>query len=188
MPSKERVPCPRDPACREIPNLPAHSDRVEEAPRPARFRRGLVVFALYLGLSLAAAGADPEGWAYTVSNDLMSPFCPGRTLAECPSPQADELRLWIIVQEAAGRSQADVEEELYARFGEVLRSAPEVRGIGIAAYALPIAVFVGGGLLVAGVLRRITTKPVVVAEVAPSAAAISTDSEFERLIDEERRA
>lgn len=145
-----------------------------------------LVLGLCLALSLGVAVAEPEGWAYDMANDLMSPFCPGRTLAECPSPQADELRLWIIVQEAGGRSREDVEQELYARFGDVLRSAPEARGIGIAAYALPVAVFVGGGLLVVWVLRRITAKPVVGAEPEGLAAKSSPDPEFERLMDEER--
>ena len=144
---------------------------------------GLVLLVLCLVPTPKSVASEPEGWAYTLSNDLMSPFCPGRTLAECPSPQADELRLWIILQEAAGRGQEDVEQELYARYGEVLRSAPEARGFGITAYALPIAVFVGGGFVVVWVLRRMTAKP----EASVEPAFASTDSDFERLIEEERR-
>ena len=149
-------------------------------------RSGIALLVLGLALGAGVAGAEPEGWAYVLANELMSPFCPGRTLAECPSPQAEELRLWIIVQEAAGRSQGEVEEELYARFGDVIRSAPEPKGIGISAYALPIAVFVGGGFVVVFVLRRITAKPAALSEGGPGAAVPPLDAEFERLIDEER--
>jgi len=145
------------------------------------------VLALCLASPLGVGASEPEGWAYRLSNDLMSPFCPGRTLAECPSPQADDLRMWIIVQEASGRSEADVVEELYARYGDVLRSAPEVRGIGITAYALPIAVFLGGGILVAWVLRKITSKSQRTTGATASAIAPPLDPEFERLMDEERR-
>ncbi len=53
--------------------------------------------ALLLGASTATAegeaAASPEGWAYKVPRDLMSPFCPGVTLSACTSPQADELRV-----------------------------------------------------------------------------------------------
>lgn len=144
------------------------------------------MLALCFALGAGSAGAEPEGWAYILANELMSPFCPGRTLAECPSPQAEELRLWIIVQEAAGRSQGEVEEELYARFGDIIRAAPEAKGIGISAYALPVAVFVGGGFVVAFVLRRITAKPAAAAGGPAGASAPPLDAEFERLIDEER--
>ena len=30
--------------------------------------------------------------AYALSRELMSPYCPGRTLADCPSPDAAALR------------------------------------------------------------------------------------------------
>ena len=53
--------------------------------------------ALALLLALLATPAlgagDPEGWAYDVSAELMSPFCPGRTLSDCPSQAAKSLVL-----------------------------------------------------------------------------------------------
>jgi len=47
--------------------------------------------ALLFGASAATAAdgeaaAEPEGWAYKIAHDLMSPSCPGRTLSACPSP------------------------------------------------------------------------------------------------------
>jgi cytochrome c-type biogenesis protein CcmH/NrfF len=140
--------------------------------------------ALLLGVSTATAEgeatAEPEGWAYKVSNELMSPYCPGRTLSACPSPQADELRMWLIVQEASGRSREDVEAELYERFGEVLRSAPLAEGFGVTAYAFPVIAFLAGGVVVAVFLRRQTR---VAAKPAP--AALASDPELERVIDQE---
>ncbi|HXV36068.1 MAG TPA: cytochrome c-type biogenesis protein CcmH, partial [Myxococcota bacterium] len=106
------------------------------------------------GATLAAA--EREGWAYELPKHLMSPFCPGRALADCTSPQAASLQLWLVVQEAAGRSRADVEAELFERYGDALRAAPRARGFGLTAYALPIAAFVAGGIAVAVFLRRQT--------------------------------
>ncbi len=120
--------------------------------------RGVVLGVLLLGLALPATAeaAEPEGWAYELSHEIMSPFCPGRSLADCPSPQAETLRAWIVIQEATGRSRADVETELLERYGDVILSAPRAEGIGLAAYAIPVLAFVAGGVLVGVFLRRNT--------------------------------
>jgi cytochrome c-type biogenesis protein CcmH/NrfF len=147
-------------------------------------KRALVAAALVLGLSLAAAAAwaEAENWAYKAQNELMSPFCPGRTLADCPSPAAESLRLWLVMQMNAGRSREDVEEELFARYGNVMRPAPKAEGFGLTAYLVPIAGFLGGGALLFWFLRRMTR-----AAPAPAAApaAAPADPELERLVDEE---
>lgn len=151
--------------------------------------RWIAAWALLLGLALAAPAAaeeEPPDWGYALAHDLMSPYCPGRTLAECPSPQADTLRLWILVQAAAGRSEAEVRAELYERFGEVLRAAPKAEGVGLAAYAVPAGAVVAGGLLLLWFLRRQTARP---DDEAPRAAAPAAgpalDPELERRIDED---
>ncbi len=145
-------------------------------------RRALALLAALCALG-APTGAMAEGsWAAQLSRETMSPFCPGRTLADCPSPQADTLKVWIRVQEAAGRSRADVEAELYERYGDVLLAAPRARGIGLAAYAIPALAFLAGGLLVALFLRRQTRRR---SEAAASAPETASDPELERLVDEE---
>jgi cytochrome c-type biogenesis protein CcmH/NrfF len=139
--------------------------------------------ALLLGASAAtAADADaaPEGWAYKLSHDLMSPFCPGRTLSACTSPQADELRMWLIVQEASGRSREDVEAELFERYGDVLRAAPLATGFGLTAYVFPVIAFLAGGVVVALFLRRQTR-----AAATPQPPSPPVDPELERVIDRE---
>lgn len=151
-------------------------------------RRSAVAMALlvaaFLAGPVAAEETQPEGWAYELAGYLMSPYCPGRTLSDCPSPQAQDLRMWIIVQEAAGRSRAEVEEDLYARFGDVIRPAPKAEGFGLAAYAIPVVGFLAGGLLVALFLRRQTLRGDEPA-AAPPAPAGALDPELERLVDED---
>jgi cytochrome c-type biogenesis protein CcmH/NrfF len=129
--------------------------------------------------------AAPEGWAYEVAAELMSPFCPGRTLADCPSDQAKSLVLWIVVQEAAGRTRADVEEELFARYGEVMRPAPRAEGIGLTAYVIPALAFAGGGALVGAFLMRQTRARQAAEAVAAAVPALPPDPELERLVDQE---
>ena len=146
-------------------------------------RRLLAAAALALAVALPARATEPEPaaptWHQELWTGLMSPFCPGRILIDCPSPQAAELREWIADQEAAGRSRADVEAQLYARFGDVILQAPKAQGFGLAAYLIPLAAFGAGGAVVWLFLRRQSRAR---AEPAPLAAA---DPEVDRLIDEE---
>lgn len=157
-------------------------------------RSWIAVGAALLGIGGALAPLGPAGparaaepaaeapsWAYELAADLMSPFCPGRTLADCPSPNAASLRMWIVVQAAAGRTREDVEQELYERYGDVIRSKPRAEGFGLAAYLVPLGAFAAGGLLVAAVLRRMTRRPAQPGASAPPPA----DPELERMVDED---
>ena len=141
----------------------------------------LAAIAAVLLLAGTAAAEEPPSWAYAIASEVMSPFCPGRTLAECPSSSAESLRMWIIVQAAAGRTRDDVEAELYERYGDQIRSTPKVEGVGIAAYVIPIVAFLAGGALLAWFLRRTT----LAAAQEPRLPVEPLDPELERLLDEE---
>ena len=138
-------------------------------------------------LGLALAGGSPparasEGWAYEMANELMSPYCPGRSVADCPSPQAQTLRMWLIVQEASGRPRAEVEAELISRYGESMLGAPRAKGFGLTAYLIPVAVVAAGAVLLTWFLRR-QTRAAPAAMPAPPSARL--DPELERLVDEQ---
>ncbi|MBK7826753.1 cytochrome c-type biogenesis protein CcmH [Nannocystis sp.] len=71
-----------------------------------------------------AKGSDPaqaEALATELSHDLMSPYCPGRTIATCPSPQARKLESHILEQAQQGKSRVEIEAALAERF-------PDIRG------------------------------------------------------------
>jgi len=157
------------------------------------------------GAPLAARAADEPSWAYDLWHDTMSPYCPGRTLAECPSPQADKLRIWILTQAAAGAERAEIEASLYARFGDQVRSTPKGEGWGLAAYVIPVVAFVVFGGVVFLVLRRLVAnrepiaEPIAEPTAEPTAQAVAgavrrpapvagggySDAELERMVDEE---
>lgn len=136
-----------------------------------------------LALVVPASGADAEGWGYRYIGEIMSPFCPGRTLSACPSPQAESLREWILVQEQEGRSQEDVHRELVERYGDVILSAPRAQGFGVTAYLVPLVIFLAAGLLVFVFLWRQTRASAERAAETPTAPPL--DPEIERAIDEE---
>lgn len=52
-----------------------------------------------------------------LSNDLMSPFCPGRTIASCPSSQARKLEERILAEAKTGKSREQIEQALVADYG-----------------------------------------------------------------------
>lgn len=85
--------------------------------------------------------------AAAIARQTMSPFCPGRTLADCPSPNAAEWRSDIRDMVERGMSAAEIQDELEARIGSNLSGSPgrEV------SYAVPI----GFGLLAFGVLGAV---------------------------------
>lgn len=105
--------------------------------------------------SVEAPSASGSSWAYDLAGELMSPFCPGRTLASCPSPQAGELIQWIATQEAAGVSRDEVIAILVERHGEEILGAPPAKGITLWAYVFPVLGFVAFGGIAVLVLRRL---------------------------------
>lgn len=151
--------------------------------------RAAALLALALWIAPPApAATEAEGWSYDLAHELMSPYCPGRTLAECPSEKADTLRMWLHVQEASGRPVDEVTAELVERFGDGILSAPRPEGFGLMAYIVPVLAFVAGGAVWWIFVRRQTREAREVATVArPAAAAPAgpSDAELERLVDDE---
>lgn len=130
--------------------------------------------------------ADEGEYSYALWTGLMSPYCPGRVLIDCPSPQADALRGWIEEQEDAGRSRADVERDLYARFGDIILQTPRASGWGLAAYIFPLVAALAGVAVVVLFLRRQSARASGVPSLAaapPTSAPL--DPDLERRIDEE---
>ncbi len=140
------------------------------SPRSLLVAAVLCVGGVLVAVS-AAAQADVDRTeqsrrAYALSGELMSPFCPGRTLADCPSPNAavwrEEIRVWI----QAGLGEDEIRRRLQARTSLDLSSLPR-SPLG---WALPAAILVGGlGVLVLA-LRRV---------VAPAASPPALDPQRE---------
>lgn len=141
-----------------------------------------VLLGLLVSGPLQAAEDATRSWGEALANELMSPYCPGRALPDCPSPQAAELRQWIVAQAHAGRSRDDVMRQLLERFGEQMLQKPRARGFALTAYGMPIAGVVAGGLLLALFLRRQTASR---RSRAEQPATLLADAEIARLVDEE---
>lgn len=65
-----------------------------------------------------APGQEPaEQVVRELSHDLMSPYCPGRTIASCPSGQARKLEEEILQEARDGKTREEIEAQLVERFG-----------------------------------------------------------------------
>lgn len=117
--------------------------------------KALLVAAAFLWLAAPAAAA-PEDVANRLSNEIMSPFCPGVTLHDCPSKEADELRDRIRNWSADGWNEDQIMAELTAEYGPGISAVPPNDG-GLAPWLLP-ALVAGGGLFFAGALARRWTR------------------------------
>ena len=87
--------------------------------------------------------------AQRLFGDLMSPFCPGLTLATCPSPGADSLRRDIRTRLSLGESPRAIRAAYAASWGEEILGAPRWRGWGVVLWLMPAVVLAVGAVAVA---------------------------------------
>lgn len=83
-----------------------------------------------------------------ISQEVLSPYCPGKTLAMCPSGQAGDVRREIQAMASTGMEKEEIKETLIGRFGEEFRmnDAPAEDN-----YKLFGAIVVGFGLSITAV-------------------------------------
>lgn len=146
-----------------------------------------VVIALLLTVTFGAFAAaqepSPKQQAADMAGQLMSPFCPGRLLADCTSPDAGVLRKDIAVRIGAGETAAAVKADLVKEYGAEILGAPAATGVGWLAWLVPAVLglvsFVAIG---AKVVHATRTPP------APALAAAGvTDAQALSQLDDELR-
>lgn len=115
-------------------------------------------FALVIVL-VGPAAAAPADTANSVASKVMSPYCPGVTLHDCPSDNATALILRIEGWARDGYSEAQIIDLLVAEYGPGIRAVPPVSGTGLGAWGLPLVAAVGGGVGAWWLLRRWVRPP-----------------------------
>lgn len=99
-----------------------------------------------------------EAVAKEIFFEVMSPFCAGRSLHDCPSGSATELKNEIRAALARGESKEEVLDQLVARFGSEVRAVPGFSGVGMLAWAAPLVFLLIGCVVIAVWLRRSGTE------------------------------
>lgn len=108
---------------------------------------------LFVVLAPAAAYAAPEDVANAVAQEVMSPYCPGVTLHDCPSSEAQEMRETIVLWAEEGMTKDAIIDRLEGEFGPSVRAVPRAEGAGLFAWLLP-GLAVAGGAVAATLLAR----------------------------------
>ena len=94
--------------------------------------------------------------AQVLFREVMSPFCPGLTLADCPSPNAFDLRHDIQARLERGESRESIVEGLVAQYGTQLLSDPSDTPIGRVVWGVPMLLSVLAAGALALFVRRMT--------------------------------
>jgi cytochrome c-type biogenesis protein CcmH/NrfF len=128
-----------------------------------------LVLAMLAGNSLAQDELEVQRAraAHELSRELMSPYCPGRTLADCPSPDAGAVREEIRDALRAGESADVIRTRIEARFGERVIGVPT----STLGWLIPIVMLVAGALVLVVVLRRALARPGALPRVPSDVAA-----------------
>lgn len=95
---------------------------------------GVILAAVPIAL---AQGPTPKQQASDLAHELMSPFCPGKLLSDCTSPNAGALRDEMATRIAAGEPADAVKADLVRQYGAEILGAPDAEGIGLLAWVLP---------------------------------------------------
>ena len=109
-----------------------------------------LLFSLILGFSTPVWS---QSWQ-DVAGDLMSPACPGRTLLNCTSSQAEQWRELIRQKLAQGESKEQILRYFVDIGGEGILAAPPKQGFALTAWLLPLFVMVNGAGLIVILTRR----------------------------------
>lgn len=87
-----------------------------------------LVFWFFLALLVAPQGFAQDVEAgrisrvtHEVSMEVYSPFCPGKTLAMCPSPNAAEVRRDIQDMASNGMEKEAIKDAVVTKYGEEFR-------------------------------------------------------------------
>ena len=146
-------------------------------------RRAAGLLTLLLSLMPATAHAAPEDVANAVSQEVMSPYCPGVTLHDCPSSSAQEMREQITEWARAGMTKDEILARLEDEFGSSIRAVP--RGsAGVFAWLLPALALAGGATAAFFLARRWSRRRPATPTPAPPASREATarlDAELDRL-------
>ncbi len=126
--------------------------------------------------------AELDKSAYRVYQQVFSPFCPGRSLNDCPSSKAHDLKMELREQLAQGVSEPDVLEGVFAKYGDKYRAIPRYVGFGKLVWWIPLAFILLGGALV---LRRATIKKQKAPSSASEEAMVLLNQELQEQIEQE---
>lgn len=145
-----------------------------------------------LALALAAAvlgalpaSAAPQDDANYISENIMSPFCPGVTLHDCPSDSAVALRDRITAMAESGMTRTQIMAALIDEYGETIRVEP-TGGSGVIAWVLPAIAGLAGAFIAWRFMRGWARRPVTAADEGSDPVSPSDHRRIDAELDDLR--
>lgn len=179
------MPLRQPPRCDNVSRgvTPARADNEDMARRRLAWWSVPLIVAVLLTASPAKAQDTRE---QELSSALMSPFCPGLLLVNCPSPNARTLRVEIAGRFARGESRGQIEDDLIDRYGASILGSPRPVGLGLLAWLLPgmtglLTLSLAGIAVRRAVSRGETSQPAHRQAPLDPRAATRLEEELERL-------
>jgi cytochrome c-type biogenesis protein CcmH/NrfF len=117
--------------------------------------RAAALAALALGLlALApAAIAAPQTTVNAIEGEVMCPIC-GTLLELSDSPQAQREKVYVARLVAAGKSKAEIKDELVAQYGPEVLALPKASGFDLTAYLVPVLAILAAAVVLAFSVAR----------------------------------
>jgi cytochrome c-type biogenesis protein CcmH len=131
-------------------------------------KRVFIPVLLLLFLSVAASAQeviyDEEvlRQARAIYNQIMSPYCPGKTLSNCSSGGAEEMRVDIRDRLSEGEPPEMIIASLVEEWGESVLAAPKNEGVGRLAWLTPFVAILFGLVVIVAFVRRYYRREVAV--------------------------
>ena len=108
-----------------------------------------IVFAVAISFPPEARAAEPRTTVQEVNNAIMSPACPGKILAACPSAEGAQLRELVRRKVEAGETLEQIVQYFVEVYGPEVLPVPPPKGFNLAAWLMPfMALFAGLGVVV----------------------------------------
>lgn len=95
-----------------------------------------------------ASAAEPKTTVQEVNNAIMSPACPGKILAACPSAEGAQLRELVRRKVEAGETLDQIVQYFVEVYGPEVLPIPPPQGFNLTAWLMPfMALFAGLGVV-----------------------------------------
>ena len=143
-------------------------------------RAAALLAVLALALAAPAVASERHPSLAELEGEVMCPTC-HTTLDESNSAIAQQIKSFIRVRVAEGKTKSQIEAELVDNFGPSILAAPPKRGWDLLAWALPLG-GLGLGAIVLGILAWRWTRD---RDRPASGGEAKLDPELERRLDAE---
>jgi cytochrome c-type biogenesis protein CcmH len=129
--------------------------------------RGPIAIPLLAAVLFLATGSPESAWGQSsdsvleartaaIAAQLRCPVCQGVSIQDSPSELAREMRGVVRDQLREGRTPEEIKAYFVRSYGEWVLLEPRARGLNILLYALPVALVLGGLLVIVRAVRRWT--------------------------------